>query len=127
LSAAAAADGPDGPDGRAIGSSDVVDGGGGSDCNRAVPSTADTRSADSDVSEALIKRDAKDRHHHHHHHHQQQQREQQQTTQFDVKIGDGMDIAIHGENGKNKVTDLVVSGLIPGQTYHKCGKGGSFM
>ena len=26
---------------------------------------------------------------------------QQSTTQFDVKIGDGMDIAIHGENGKD--------------------------
>ena len=26
------------------------------------------------------------------------------TTQFDVQIGDGMDIAIHGENGKGLFT-----------------------
>ena len=44
---------------------------------------------ESDVSEALINKldEAK-------------QQQQQQMTQFDVKIGAGMDIAIHGENGE---------------------------
>ena len=43
---------------------------------------------ESDVSEALINKldEAK--------------QQQQQMTQFDVKIGAGMDIAIHGENGE---------------------------
>ena len=45
---------------------------------------------ESDVSEALINKldEAK------------QLQQQQQMTQFDVKIGAGMDIAIHGENGE---------------------------
>ena len=41
-----------------------------------------------DVSEALINK-------------LDEVKQHQQMTQFDVKIGAGMDIAIHGENGKS--------------------------
>ena len=53
-------------------------GNGGRDC-------ADDENAD--VSEALINK-------------LDEVKQHQQMTQFDVKIGAGMDIAIHGENGK---------------------------
>ena len=43
---------------------------------------------DADVSEALINK-------------LDEVKQHQQMTQFDVKIGAGMDIAIHGENGKS--------------------------
>ena len=54
-------------------------GNGGRDC-------ADDENAD--VSEALINK-------------LDEVKQHQQMTQFDVKIGAGMDIAIHGENGKS--------------------------
>ena len=46
-----------------------------------------TDDANADVSEALINK-------------LDEVKQQQQMTQFDVKIGAGMDIAIHGENGE---------------------------
>ena len=47
-----------------------------------------TDDANADVSEALINKL------------DEVKQQQQQMTQFDVKIGAGMDIAIHGENGE---------------------------
>ena len=84
--AAAAADVKEGAGSRAVEAAAAADGGhvGGRDGSGAATDDAN----ESDVSEALINKldEAK--------------QQQQQMTQFDVKIGAGMDIAIHGENGE---------------------------
>ena len=83
--AAAAGRREEGAGSSAVEAADTYGGVGGRDGSGAA---TDHDANESDVSEALINKldEAK--------------QQQQQMTQFDVKIGAGMDIAIHGENGE---------------------------
>ena len=61
---------------------------------------------DDDVAEALLAKAEKE---------QAAMAAASSSTQFDVKIGDGMDIAIHGENGKKCIKKSLLFKYCPWQ------------